>query len=280
MNETNFCLAASTTLHMVSPVTFKYKYFQRAIIESNPVSLKFKTLDEMDETAQIFGLLTGCPAQDQDCFKNLTVDTILHYQYESLFIPTRFSQILAELPWGPTIDLDIIPDQPLALYQQGKFYPVPLIIGSNQNETVMFASKVADFVPPNELGYEFALALLFGVHAPEVERRYPLSQTNMMDTINQLATDFLFICPARSIAAIHATKASGTFLPLHPHFFLPSCSLPLSQIRNQPFLLLTQSLFYYLFYDFWSPLLAISFLFVLRHLLKVLLRLFHVLASH
>ncbi len=76
----------SVTLHLVSPTSFEHKYFQGAIVESNPVALRYRDRAEMQQHADTFSKWVDCQPNDADCLMQLDVTTILAAQYKTVDI--------------------------------------------------------------------------------------------------------------------------------------------------------------------------------------------------
>ena len=170
----------------MSPETEKYKYFQRAIIESNPAAMKYRTKAEMQVHADTFALWVECLPWDTACFRGLGLKEILTMQGRTIDIPWRPGLALTELPWEPVLDDTILPEQPLHMFQLGKYYRVPYIIGTNRNESITFVKLLTDaidFTYIDWVEYEAGLLVMFQEHYQQVLDLYPCSKGNCIDTV-------------------------------------------------------------------------------------------------
>jgi len=203
----------SVTLHLISPQTWKYKYFSRAITQSNPTAMQYKTKEEMQIHSDIFALWTNCSISNSQCFLNLAVQDIITAQGKTIDLPWRPSLALTELPWEPVIDPDYVPDQPLNLFKAGKIYPVPAIFGDVRNETLSFGLNVFQFLNITEvLGVEYAsvVELFFQTRIFDVLKHYPI-EWNSTDNVLNLSNDYIFICPTRNLAIYHSKAGNPTY---------------------------------------------------------------------
>ena len=73
----------------------------------------------------------------------------LHKAGARLLAYAKHTDIVSPVPYGPVIGDDILPEAPLAAAQAGKLLPVPLIIGTNNDEGLLFA-KTWNILPPAE----------------------------------------------------------------------------------------------------------------------------------
>ena len=63
------------------------------------------------------------------------------------------------IAYGPTLDDDLVPTYPLDAYRAGRSHPVPLLIGTNRNETALFRLIRSSLMPvrPTEVARMFDL---------------------------------------------------------------------------------------------------------------------------
>lgn len=169
--------------------------------------------------------MVECLPDDIDCFLSLDVKDIVWAQTYTVDLPFEDpSEALTEMPWIPTIDPNIVPDQPLILFSKGEFYKVPFIIGTNQNESASFGYNVLKFLKAgyyiDPTFYESLVILIFKENSVKILELYPPGD-NAMNSAFQLATDFLFVCPTRFIA-LSASEFSKN--PIRTYHFLWSSS--------------------------------------------------------
>ena len=189
----------STTSHLISPQS--KGLFHRAIVESNPVGLDLNTLEMQRQYSADFAKFAGCDgvgAHLTQCMLNLTVPEILAAQKKTEEQVNISEPIYIFYPWTPTIDGNVIPGQPVTLFEKGLFNPVDFILGNVHDEAWMFIWEVQPLPVPS-VEYYAILAALFGENAPAVEKLYPVSPLakDTRPQLNNVITDYLFICPGR-----------------------------------------------------------------------------------
>jgi para-nitrobenzyl esterase len=116
--------------------------------------------------------------------------------------------------FGPTIDGHVLPAGPMALFQSGAYNRVPIVIGSNADET---ASTVAvGSMSPSMVTTAFAA---FGAEASALLlAQYPPGNTNDSATAAWIraTTDAQFVCPSRELARTLTADPSS---PVWRYFF-------------------------------------------------------------
>jgi para-nitrobenzyl esterase len=103
---------------------------------------------------------------------------------------------LETLPWGPTVDGHVLDRFPEHALVDGSAAAIPLVVGSNADETRPAAPLVV-----TQASYQQAVTDAFGSDAPAVLAHYdPASYGNPRRTLIALSTDVKFTCPARRAA--------------------------------------------------------------------------------
>ncbi|KAH3756481.1 D2 protein [Pelomyxa schiedti] len=190
------------------------------ILESNFLVTYYRTKEESTPYSEKFGALVGCDAENLDCLRNVTVESILTAQDNTVCLAQPFS-IYDVKCWVPTYDNYLVSGPlPLVQLQNGMITPgvKSVIMGDVQNETVSF---LYDFFqsPISPVLYTTALEVVFGEEkAAELLELYPAPQGLHGDArpaLSQLSTDMEMICPARQ--ALRATTAYG--IPSYSYIF-------------------------------------------------------------
>jgi carboxylesterase type B len=94
--------AASTTAHLLSPLSAGL--FAKAIIESNPVTLPFKTIEESRTLARVFAEDLNCTWNREDtdaCLRSRTADEVVTAEMTSQKRIPWFHPLSLFLPWTP-----------------------------------------------------------------------------------------------------------------------------------------------------------------------------------
>lgn len=194
-----------TLLHLVSPMA--QGLFSAAIVESGGVyrvtlAEGLVTMAELTRTA-------GCDtaADPLACMRSKSAR-------ELATVPSATGPGSAtKFSYHPVIDGVVIPDQPLTLMQQGRHHKVPLIIGTNADETSREVGGVTD-----EPSYQQALRARYGIQAADlILAQYPVSRfASARQAMIAVTTDSAFTCGTRRIArAIAANQPQ----PVHRYFF-------------------------------------------------------------
>jgi para-nitrobenzyl esterase len=102
--------------------------------------------------------------------------------------------------FGPTADGILVKEDIAAGFGAGRQNRIPLIIGSNEDETV-FGSEP-------DINEELGLA---GASVDELRRFYPEASGNLAELAARLYTDRVFTEPVRLLARSHAATGSPTF---------------------------------------------------------------------
>jgi para-nitrobenzyl esterase len=139
--------------------------------------------------------LTSCAAGDDAgklaCLRSLDAETLTR---APLYAAPNAD------PWsltaGPVVDGDVLTGSPIEVIAAGQHNEVPLVIGSNTEETKIWAPTMADCA-----AYESVVRNQLGLDADAVLAVYPCADfPTPEDAWTALSTDVTFTCPARAIA--------------------------------------------------------------------------------
>ncbi|MCG6943338.1 MAG: carboxylesterase family protein [Thiohalocapsa sp.] len=197
--------AMSVGLHLESAGS--RPLFRAAIMESNPYGIPYKTLEVARPFGEGFALESGCLDDVLDCLRGKSVEDILSAQSSILVkVASMLAGFAGELAWAPVIDGDVIPGQPVTAMAEK-----PLLLGTNANEGVLFASgEQLDWlgkVEVPEVLYGGLVELLFPPRARaeirELARYRPVGGDDTA-AMAHLVTDYLFRCPNRLVSLVAA----------------------------------------------------------------------------
>ncbi len=117
--------------------------------------------------------------------------------------------------WAPNVDGWSIPDDPLAMYEEGRQHDVPLITGLMGNEGSLFTQGLE--ITDTD-AFEAYVCDVYPGHAEPMLAHYAVdSPESAKPGIDKLIHDFLFAGPVRAHAETHARKASPVWLYLFAH---------------------------------------------------------------
>ncbi|MEM6734312.1 MAG: carboxylesterase family protein, partial [Myxococcota bacterium] len=116
------------------------------------------------------------------------------------------------LPWGPGVDGVFLPGDPLRRIERGEHNQVPMIIGSNADETEVF-------IPPAVFGcggYDTWLKAALPNQADEVAEQYPCEDfSSPRNALVNASTDLLFTCPARRASRLFSVNQTEPVFRYH-----------------------------------------------------------------
>ncbi len=176
--------------------------FRAVILESDPFGLPYRTEDQARLSADLFLLKTGCKVTTDTlaCLQRLPLATILNAQdHSSQKVALAGQGLPAFLPWAPVIDGRLVVRQPYAAALAGGL-DLPALLGTNGSEATLF---FADDAPIGLLGYDVLAKLFVGpARTAELAFHYPPAWFgDTTDTVIRAASDGLFVCPTRAVAA-------------------------------------------------------------------------------
>ena len=212
----------SVGLHLVSPGSAGL--FHRAIVQSAYPTSRWATLTEAAADGNAFVAAIGCTNQDASetlaCLRSRTRDQVL------TALPLGVQQVVeppGRVFWEPVVDGVVIPDQPRILFDSGRFYPVPTLLGFNRDEgwgsfiTRSFAAGVS------LAQYETWVTTEFGPYAADVLGLYPAdvdpasSAPVPIEAMARVTGDVQFACEARRLARAIERTDTPTYLYSYEH---------------------------------------------------------------
>jgi len=183
-------------LHMFIPSS--YGLYKRVIVESNPVSLHYRTPEEDVPYSEKFARDAGCETPDNvTCLMDLTMEHIIAIDGTIEWIiksPLRTSMIL---PWCPALDGTFLPYQPIDVLPLGKFNRVPVIWATTKDETSAFLP----WIPVLADVYIGIVDDIFGKeNGTKVLAMYPPNGNESRVPAVEASTDYLMTCANRYAA--------------------------------------------------------------------------------
>lgn len=193
-----------TILHLVAPGS--QGLFSAAIAESGGTYRT--TLAEAQSSLQPVVASVGCgaAADTLSCLRSVSANALAA-------VSTAVGPLEKGLHYSPVVDGVIIPDQPLSLIQQGKHAGVPVILGTNADETSRMVPNVG-----TDSEYQAAVRQQYGTAVGNaVLVQYPSSRfSSPRAALVTLTTDATWTCPIRRLArGLAATQQA----PVYRYFF-------------------------------------------------------------
>jgi carboxylesterase type B len=194
--------AMSVGLHALSAPR-SVPLFAQAIMESNPIGLPYRTLDEAARVGQYYMVALGCwfRLNPLGCLRSKTVAELLMAQRSSLVaLPILEFGLYSLVTWSPVVDGEVITASPLEAAFDGKLTK-PMLMGTNADETEPFLAAARN--PVGALGYQSALATIFGQSAYlPILAAYPFDRSHdNRAQLTRLTADCFFTCANRFVAS-------------------------------------------------------------------------------
>lgn len=196
----------SVALHLVSPGSAGL--FHRAIMQSGFASVRWRTAANARLQGDDFAAALGCtsvdPATVVACLRSTSTSAVLLARP-----PALFEQVLetGRSQWTPIVDGLEVPDQPRALFEQGSFARVPIILGATRDEGWTWVNRSFP-TSMSEEQYTDTVETEFGADAAAILAEYGVAAfASAKDALVQLVGDVEYACEARRVARlIEATK--------------------------------------------------------------------------
>ena len=210
--------ALSVGLHLVSPGSSGF--FDRAIVQSGPPTLRWRTREEAEAQGDWFATALGCldPLQVLTCMRSRTRDQVLNA------LPIGSDQILEgqRVQWGPVVDGLELPAQPRALFESGAIAGVQLMLGTNRDEGWVFVDRSYPGGLTAEQ-YNTALTSEFGADAAAVSSIYVPADgatpeeaaVRRKEALAAIVGDAEYVCETRRVARL----AERTGMPVFVYSF-------------------------------------------------------------
>jgi carboxylesterase type B len=184
------------------------QYFQQAIVESAPLTIPFKTEEEMLFISNMLFDQLNCSTKDIDCLKKYSADDIAEAQLLIRKYPSSIRLLEFFEPWVPYVDGVVVTSQPLEAFRKGLVVNKPLMMGSVTEETRIFIYEAYN-KSLSALEYGLALTLTFPRSILSVLAMYPpTSAPDQRDVLQVPATDFIFTCCTRNFSQ-NVVKQNG-----------------------------------------------------------------------
>lgn len=198
----------SVTTLMVSPAA--EGLFHRVIAESSPATSVYGAA-RAESIAERFLELAGIEASG---LRDLPVDEFVRVCGE--LVQEIPSKVPGTLALAPVVDGDLVPHYPVAAFRKGHQHAVPLLIGTNHDESSMFKLMKSPLMPitPDKVHQMFlAIAADHPDMRPdeEAEVSAAYSERSKKRSALEISRDAAFRMPTLWIAEAHSRRAR-TFL--------------------------------------------------------------------
>jgi carboxylesterase type B len=220
--------AMSVGLHLLS-MPSSAGLFSAALMESNPLSLPYKSPSQATAYATIFQTVLGCEIGGLDCLRGKSAADLVTAQVDKLLIGAGLlNGFSGFLVWAPVIDGTLITHQPLGAAAAFGL-PKPTLFGTNRDEGTVFiykAMQVLNIQMISAATYQTLVTSLFGANADAVLQVYPSVAGDNAPLLAQLSNDYIFFCATRALGSVTGS-ARYAYLFTQPSTF--NVWAPLSQ---------------------------------------------------
>ncbi len=211
------------------------RLFHAVILQSNPLGYKYRSVTVANFIGAAFKEQLDC--EDLHCLQSESADELIHVQDTLMAVPRSIGDFFT---WGPVITdssyqrearlrpgplSNVTVRQPLQALRDLRRLDVPVIIGSNSHEGIVFVFTAFPTRMPKPL-YQALVVSFFRTHALQILKLYSpltdyISESPYPDyrvVLSTIIGDYLFRCPNQ----LFARQLSNTGAPV----FLYEFSLP------------------------------------------------------
>ncbi|CAF0852745.1 unnamed protein product [Rotaria sordida] len=195
--------AQSIALHYVT--SEMQSFFQRAIIQSAPMTIPFRTYLEYVTPTVLLAEQLHCATDDVACFRNRSTDEIIAAQTAVNGMLTSLNVLFFFEPWLPVIDNVIVHGQLIDTVYNTSFPLKPLIIGTVTEECrdFIYGTWKKPISPSEYIGIAF---VIFQEKAFKILKKYPpVGSGDQRSLLSRVATQWVFACSTRVFARKGAT---------------------------------------------------------------------------
>ena len=205
--------ASSVALHLTGPSN---SLFNKAIMQSNPLGIPYKSIKDSKPIAEDFAKNIGCNVDDLECLRSKTAEEVINAEIlKGRVLEAALHGIKDFLVWAPVIDGKIVTAHPLKLIKETGIRK-PLIIGTNKNEGLTFVGFAMNKIGLKKLSdieYSLALDVVFRSNRlkNKVLKKYPHQNNDNEKMLGNVLTDYLFTCPSLFLAD-NSSKKTWVYL--------------------------------------------------------------------
>ncbi|XP_070541617.1 cAMP-regulated D2 protein-like [Ptychodera flava] len=208
--------AQSVGIHLTSEKSADV--FDQAIVESNPLTLPFKTRIESVILGDYLATELNCSRGDITCLRSKDANDIVAAQQtvsSKIVNPFRLMELFE--PWGPHLDDDNLKQQPVDAMARGDFQKKPIMIGTTSDEArvnLFMAYKT----PMDKTQYYETIVADFPTHFIKILGKYPaLTSGDQREILDFAGTAYIFLCPNRKVERGIARVQDNVWVYLFDH---------------------------------------------------------------
>ncbi len=195
--------AVSVNCLLVSPLA--KDLFHRVIMQSGTVAKTTDTLAQKEKEGLDLTEATGA--------KNISDLRKCNPGQMLSALPPRIGLSFGRggIRYTPNVDGYVLPADPQELMAKGRINKVPVIIGTNAEETTLFLGRRN--VPRTVAGYRTIVRFLFGDHWEEALKQFPAGTgEDILPAMTRLTTVSAYIAPARRNARLLSKAGAAVYM--------------------------------------------------------------------
>ena len=174
--------------------------FHRAIVQSTTFGLVRSAQEAADFAVQLAALLGAHPHEAAETLMHIDCARLIAAPEEMLKASTRDN--VGQAPFGPAVDGDYLPRDPVEAMRLGEANPVPVIVGNTAVEARAFTRGPLAYMPLTEPLIEEMLAVAEPAVREQIRAAYPGYPDR--DACIQLGGDRFFTAGGWQIAEAHS----------------------------------------------------------------------------
>jgi len=192
--------AQDTLVHVASPLSSGL--FAAALAESGG---SYRTTLAQHETAMLeLSSAVGCATAALDCMRAVPAATLAA-------VPSAVGPLASGMQYVPAIDGYLLVDTVPNVIALGAHNKVPLVIGTNGDETSRMVPRVT-----SEAEYETAVRALYGQATDALLAIYPASSfPSPQKALIRMTTDLTWTCPTRRLARVASEHQTAPVFRYH-----------------------------------------------------------------
>ena len=229
--------AMSILCHMASKLS--WPLFHAAIVSSGTFGVPLQSPELAKGLSDIVLTKLHCPPKGEAalaCLRAAPVDLILNITENTRNFPWPSTILSLVMPWAPVMDGSAeLPFEPMAPGAQGRLKPVPMMIGSLTDDSVLYTYRFTE-KPITETMLDGMLTVMFGFgNAINIRLLYgPVpNETDTHIYASSILTDYMFTCASRYLSrGLVSNRTAPVYRFVFSH--LPSFQ-PFMWHENMPF---------------------------------------------
>lgn len=159
--------AGAVTTHLATPAA--RGLFRAAVAQSAPVGSVYSAALAAGFARRFFKLV-GVSPREAGRLRDLDVELLTDASNRLIAHNSRVAP--GTIPFAPSVDGELVPEYPLTAFADGRALAVPLLIGTNRNESALFRLLRSPIVPTNPSSLQLMFENIGATGAARIARAY------------------------------------------------------------------------------------------------------------